>query len=646
VRGGHERADGIDSVPMTDSIFSHKKFWAAKLTSAPELPMSREAMDALGWDQCDIVLVTGDAYVDHPSFGAALIGRLLEAQGFRVGIIAQPDWRSTADFTRLGAPALFFGVTSGNMDSMVNHYTADRKPRSDDAYSPGNQARCRPDRALIPYVQRCREAFRGVPVIIGGIEASLRRLAHYDYWSNSIRRSVLVDSKADLLVYGNGERPIVEIAHRLAGREPLDKVSDVRGTAVMRSVQPDTDAVRIPSFEEVQRDSCRFLESMRVIYRESNPHNARPIVQQHGDREVAVNPPAFPLATNDFDRLYELPFTRRPHSVYTGERIPAYEMIRHSVTVVRGCFGGCSFCSITLHEGRIIQSRSERSIVKEIETIRDRAEAFTGMISDIGGPTANTYGMNCGKPALQTRCRRLSCLYPRICRHLRTDHTPLLRMLTAVRKIEGIRKALVSSGIRHDLALKSRDYIRTLAAHHVGGHLKLAPEHTDPMVLQLMMKPSIRDFEAFSELFRKYSAEAGHEQYIVPYFIAGHPGSTTRSMLDLALWLKKNKFRPQQVQTFIPLPMTLAGAMHHAGRHPLILNRPGASWLRGTIHIPRSSGERAIQKALLRYHAPESHDRIREALRELDRMDLCGRGPRCLVPNPADPSRRIPRRKT
>lgn len=633
-------------VCMSNPLFGHKKYWAHKLTPAREFPMSLAEMDQLGWDACDVILITGDAYVDHPSFGAALIGRVLEAHGFRVGIIAQPDWRSSNAFQTLGSPHLFFGVTSGNMDSMVNHYTADRKPRSDDAYSPDNQSGKRPDRALIVYTQRCREEYPDVPVIIGGIEASLRRIAHYDYWSDAVRRSILIDSKASLLVFGNGERPIVDIAHRLAAREPISEIRTVRGTACVISAdsssiahtndtvasEPSMQIVQLPSFESVFKDTTAFLESMRLVYRESNPFNARQLAQAHGNRMVMVNPPSIPLSTAEMDRIYDLPFTRKPHSDYRGARIPAYDMIRHSATILRGCFGGCSFCSITLHEGRIIQNRSIRSIASEIETIRDHAEGFTGMISDIGGPTANMYAMRCKDPRIQARCRRLSCVFPKICSRLQTDHRPLLKLMAELRKIPGIRKILVSSGIRHDLALRSHDYIRTLAAHHVGGHLKLAPEHTDPSVLRLMMKPGITDFEEFESLFKRYSADAGLEQYIVPYFIAGHPGSTSESMIELARWLKSHKYRPQQVQTFLPLPMTLAGAMYYANRHPLILNARMHRQKSTSIYIPKKPRERMVQKSLLRYYHSDSHSLIREELIRLNREDLIGRSANHLVP--------------
>ena len=509
-------------------LFSYRKFWASRFGVAPFLPMSRAEMDVLGWDACDIVLVTGDAYIDHPSFGMAIVGRLLEAQGFRVGIIAQPDWRDTTGFKVLGKPALFYGVTAGNMDSMVNRYTSDRRLRHDDAYTPDDEGGKRPDRAVIVYSQRCREAYKAVPIVIGGIEASLRRIAHYDYWSDKIRRSILVDAKADLLVYGNGERAIVEIAHRLAAGRPAAEIDDVRGTAVLKDSVPDgwevADAsnlqtpprgagiaVRLPSYEQVLADPILDAHSSRLLHLESNPGNARPLVQRHGDKEVWLNPPPIPLSTPELDGVFALPFARGPHPAYRGRRIPAWEMIRFSVNIMRGCFGGCSFCSITEHEGRIIQSRSEASILKEIEDIRDRTEGFTGQISDIGGPTANMWRLSCKDKAIEAVCRRLSCVYPDICKNLGTDHQPLIELYRKARSVPGIKRVHVASGVRYDLALRSPAYIKELVTHHVGGYLKIAPEHTEPGPLAKMMKPGIAAYDRFKALFDKFAKEAGKE---------------------------------------------------------------------------------------------------------------------------------------
>ncbi len=663
-------------------IFSYPHYWAECLTPAPELPMSRAEMDALGWDACDVILVSGDAYVDHPSFGAAVIGRVLEAQGFRVGIIAQPDWRSADAFKILGRPRLFFGVTAGNMDSMVNRYTADRKRRSDDAYTPGGKGGARPDRASIVYAQRAREAYPGVPVILGGIEASLRRLAHYDYWSDKVRRSILLDAKADLLLYGNAERAVVEIAHRLAAGEAIRALRDIRGVAYVCKTLPedrtlisaeaidapgeghadphpyamnscasaarplhrahaprrgDKALILIPAYERVRDDPDLYAHASRVIHQETNPGNARPLAQAHGDRWVVVNPPPIPLTTEELDWVFELPYTRRPHSSYGDARIPAYEMIRFSVNIMRGCFGGCTFCSITEHEGRTIQSRSEASILREIETIRDRVPGFTGVISDLGGPTANMYRLACKDPKIEAACRKPSCVYPDICPHLETDHRPLIRLYRKARALPGIKKVLVASGLRYDLAVRSPEYIRELVTHHVGGYLKIAPEHTEPGPLSKMMKPGIKSYHRFKRLFDKYSREAGKEQYLIPYFIAAHPGSSDEDMLKLALWLKENGFRPDQVQTFLPSPMATATAMYHSGRNPLRkVTRKGER-----VHVARGLRARRLQKAFLRYHDPANWPLLREALRRMGREDLIGNGKRHLVPawQPGDTAR-------
>jgi len=677
--------------PVRD-IFSYRKHWAHKLGTAPELPMSRAEMDLLGWDSCDVVIVTGDAYVDHPSFGMAIIGRLLEAQGFRVGIIAQPHWTSTEDFRRLGRPNLFFGITAGNMDSMVNRYTSDRRIRRDDAYTPRGEPGRRPDRSVLVYAQRAREAFPDVPLVIGGIEASLRRIAHYDYWSDKVRRSILADSKADLLIFGNAERAVVEVAHRLARGEPIGMIRDVRGTAFMRRGLPEgwteldateielrecsgrhpspyhtaqgnehdgeakraalerTDArretrsvtfhrrpprlvrgrtlVRLPSFERVRDDPVTYAHASRVFHLETNPGNARALVQAHGDRDVWLNPPPVPLTTTELDRVYELPYARRPHSSYGDTRIPAWEMIRFSVSIMRGCFGGCTFCSITEHEGRIIQSRSEASILREVEEIRDRTSGFTGTISDLGGPTANMWHLACKDRRIESSCRRLSCVYPDICKNLNTDHAPLIRLYRKARQVPGIKRVLIASGLRYDLAVRSPEYVRELATHHVGGYLKIAPEHTEEGPLSKMMKPGIGAYDRFKALFDRCSKEAGKEQYLIPYFIAAHPGTTDEDMLNLALWLKRNGFRPDQVQAFLPTPMAIASAMYHSGRNPLVR----VARTSGGVQVVRNLKQRRLQKAFLRYHDPENWPLLRKALKRMGRADLIGNGKRHLVP--------------
>ena len=662
-------------------LFSYRPYWAKRFGTAAFLPTTRAQMDDLGWDACDVILVTGDAYVDHPSFGMAVIGRVLEAQGFRVGIIAQPDWTGVDDFMALGRPTLFFGVTAGNMDSMVNRYTADRKVRSDDAYTAGGMAGSRPDRSVIVYAQRCREACSDVPIVVGGIEASLRRIAHYDYWSDKVRRSVLLDAKADLLVYGNGERQVVEIAHRLAAGEPPDAITDIRGTAfvcnaiprdwteidsssvdrpgkidartdpyaeqpaprVCRSNTADVpvqfhrrpridrghSVIRMPSFEAVRRDPVLYAHASRVMHLETNPGNARALVQRHGGRDVWLNPPPIPLTTAELDGVFELPYSRRPHPGYGDDAIPAYEMIRFSVNIMRGCFGGCTFCSITEHEGRIIQNRSEDSIVREIEAIRDSVPGFTGIISDVGGPTANMYRLACRSAEIEAACRRPSCVYPGICSNLKTDHAPLIRLYRRVRELPGIKKVLVASGLRYDLAVRSPEYVRELVTHHVGGYLKIAPEHTESGPLSRMMKPGMDTYYRFKELFDRYSQAAGKKQYLIPYFIAAHPGTSDEDMLNLALWLKRNGFRADQVQSFLPSPMASATAMYHSGRNPL--GRVGADSER--VSVPRGLRVRRLHKAFLRYHDANNWPLLRQALKRMGRADLIGNGKRHLIPS-------------
>lgn len=672
-------------VPPQD-IFAYRPYWAKRFGVAPYLPMSRDEMTALGWESCDIILVTGDAYVDHPSFGMAVIGRFLEKQGFRVGIIAQPEWQDAEPFKQLGRPNLFFGVTAGNMDSMVNRYTADRRLRSNDAYTPGGIGGKRPDRAVLVYSQRCREAYTDVPVIIGGIEASLRRIAHYDYWSDKVRRSVLIDAKADLLIYGNGERQIAEIAHRLAAGEAVADLIDIRGTAVVRRGVPagwivrdsseiDTPGVidkpvdpyqnttetpacsaqkgpeegkvirlvrqqqehaaeraktviRMPSYEQVKSDPVLYAHASRVLHLETNPGNARPLIQRHGDREVWINPPPIPLTTKELDRVFELAYTRHPHPAYQGANIPAYEMIRFSVNIMRGCFGGCTFCSITEHEGRIIQSRSEDSVIREIETIRDTVTGFTGVISDVGGPTANMYRLGCKSVEIETACRKLSCVHPEICPNLNTDHQPLIKLYERSRALPGIKKILVASGLRYDLAVQSPAYVKALVTHHVGGYLKIAPEHTESGPLSKMMKPGMKAYYRFKELFDLYSKEAGKEQYLIPYFIAAHPGTTDEDMLHLAQWLKKNGFRADQVQTFLPSPMAIATAMYHSTKNPLARVRQQSE----SMVIPKGQTTRRLHKAFLRYHDPENWPLLRDALHAMGRDDLIGNGKHHLIP--------------
>ncbi len=674
-------------------ISGYRKHWAARFGTAPFLPMSRAEMDILGWDSCDIIIVTGDAYVDHPSFGMAIVGRVLEAQGFRVGIIAQPDWHSAEPFAALGRPNLFFGVTAGNMDSMVNRYTADRRVRSDDAYTPAGAGGRRPDRSVIVYAQRAREAFRDVPIVIGGIEASLRRIAHFDYWSEKVRRSVLLDAKADLLIFGNGERQICELAHRLAAGESIRDITDLRGTAFARKAVPagwieidsthldapgplnapvdpyamsgaagpavdapavpactperqptgekvvrfvrrvksadrERSVIRIPSHEAVTADPVLYAHASRILHLESNPGNARALVQRHGDSDVWLNPPPIPLTMKEMDWVYERPYRRAPHPFYGDASIPAYKMIRFSVAIQRGCFGGCTFCSITEHEGRIIQSRSEDSVLREIGEVRDKVPGFTGVISDLGGPTANMYRLACKSPEIESACRRPSCVYPAVCPNLNTDHTPLIRLYRRARALPGIKKVLIASGVRYDLAIESPEYVKELAQHHTGGYLKIAPEALAEGPLTKMMKPGVGAYDRFKELFHRYSKEAGKEQYLIPYFIAAHPGTSDQDMLELALWLKKSGFRADQVQAFLPGPMATATAMYHSGKNPLKrVTRDSEE-----VIVPKGIKVRRLHKAFLRYHDPNNWPVLREALRRMGRADLIGGARHQLVP--------------
>jgi uncharacterized radical SAM protein YgiQ len=701
-------------------LASYRKYWAHRFGVAKFLPTSRAEMAQLGWDSCDIILVTGDAYVDHPSFGMAVIGRMLENQGFRVGIIAQPDWQSAAPFKALGKPNLFFGVTAGNMDSMINRYTADRKIRSDDAYTPGGIGGKRPDRSSLVYSQRCQEAYPDVPIVLGGIEGSLRRIAHYDYWQDKVRRSILLDSKADILLYGNAERAIVEIAHRLGRKEKIEGWFEVDSTTVDEpgrvdqhvnpymmsadlareqggscvqednastinlvassaesiradgqkglkstplqgsNIRPlnfvpnpavqrkngianpprDKTVIRLPSYEAVKDDPVLYAHANRVLHLETNPGNARALVQQHGTgttaQDVWITPPPIPLTTAEMDLVFDLPYARSPHPSYAdangkhdGEtKIPAWEMIRFSVNIMRGCFGGCTFCSITEHEGRIIQSRSEDSIIREVEAIRDSVAGFTGIVSDLGGPTANMYRIGCKTPEIEAACRKPSCVYPGICPNLNTSHESLIKLYRRARELKGIKKILIGSGLRYDLAVESPEYVKELVTHHVGGYLKIAPEHTEGGPLSKMMKPGIGTYDKFKSLFEKYSAEAGKKQYLIPYFIAAHPGTRDEDMMNLAVWLKKNGFRADQVQTFYPSPMATATAMYHSGKNPLRkIGRESES-----VDIVKGDKRRRLHKAFLRYHDANNWPLLREALKAMGRADLIGNGKHHLIP--------------
>ena len=682
------------------ALYDYPKYWAECFGPAPFLPMTRDEMEQLGWDSCDIILVTGDAYVDHPSFGMAVIGRVLESQGYRVGILSQPDWRSKEAFRGLGKPNLYFGVTAGNMDSMINRYTADRRLRHDDAYTAGDEGGKRPDRAVTVYAQKCREAYSDIPVVIGGIEASLRRLAHYDYWSETVKRSVLMDSTADILLYGNAERAMVELTHRMASGEPIRQITDLRGSAFLcreipegwreidstsvdqpgrveqqknpyegahpsqcddakdirikgdqalaeaeseldakpLSIIPDTQAIktdpsttyiRMPSFDQVVADPVLYAHADRIFHRETNPGNARPLVQNQGRNDIWVNPPPIPLATEELDWVFEQPYKRVPHPSYGESKIPAYDMIRFSVNIMRGCFGGCTFCSITEHEGRIIQSRSEQSILDEVEKIRDLTPGFTGVISDLGGPTANMYRLNCKDKKIEETCRRPSCVYPTICVNLNTDHSHTTQLYRKTRELDGVKKVVVASGLRYDLAVKDPDYVKELVTHHVGGYLKIAPEHSEDGPLTKMMKPGMGSYYEFKEMFERFSKEAGKKQYLIPYFISAHPGSTNEDMMSLSLWLKNNGFRVDQVQNFYPSPMASATTMYYTEKNPL---KPLGRNNDEKIFSAKSKEQRTLHKAFLRYHDPENWPMLRKALRRMGRADLIGSGDAFLVP--------------
>ena len=616
-----------------------------------------------GWDDVDVVFVTGDAYVDHPSFAMAILSRVLEAAGYRVALLAQPDWHSCDAWRTFGRPRLFFAISAGNMDSMLNHYTANRKVRNDNAYSPGGRIGLCPDRATLAYCQRAREAYKGVPIIAGGVEASLRRFAHYDYWSDTVKRSIILDAKADLVVFGMGESALVEIARRLEAGESVHALRDLRGVAyalgakeeppgwlqsrcgeprasaradspgsshsptqsdrnkTLKGAQDLDGVVMLPSYEEVKADRYAFAEATRLIHQEANPYHARILVQPHDRQAVVCNPPRLPEAQSTLDSFYDLPYTRRPHPSYR-EPIPAYEMIKDSITIMRGCFGGCTFCSLTSHQGRIVQSRSRESVVREISSLGSDPK-FKGTISDVGGPTANLYMMRCGRPEIEARCRRLSCLHPKICPLLTTNHAPLIELMRAARSCPGVRNVLVASGIRMDVALRSPEYLAEVARHHVGGHLKVAPEHINAATLNLMKKPERESFLKFARQFEHCSRAAGKEQYLVPYFMAGHPGCDLEAMIELALFLKRTGYRPEQVQDFIPAPLDVATCMYHTGLDP---------FSREPVYVPRKLRERKLQRSLLQFFMPENYFMVREALQATGRSDLIGSGPDCLIP--------------
>lgn len=597
------------------------------------LPTSPEEIKARGWDQPDIIFVSGDAYIDHPSFAAAILGRCLESHGYKVAILAQPEWKSVEVFRSMGRPRLFFAVSAGNMDSMINHFTANKKRRNSDAYSPGGRIDLRPNRASGVYAQRCREAFKGVPVITGGVESSLRRIAHYDYWSDKVRPSNLVHTKADLLVFGMGENPIVEIAKRLDAGEDVKDLRDMRGVAYMLGKKetlpehtwddannPDN-VIELPSYEEVKEDKVAFAQMTRLFHKETNPLNGRRLTQQHGTRTLVINPPTLSLDQQEMDRLYDLPYTRQAHPRYKGENIPAWTTIKDSVQIMRGCFGGCTFCSITMHQGRAVQSRSHDSIINEVKRIASDKK-FSGHISDLGGPTANMYRMHCSDPKVESACRRLSCVHPTICPMLDRDHAPLVKLMRDARNVKGVKRVNIASGVRMDLAHDQKEYMNDLVKHHVGGYLKVAPEHASDKVLKVMKKPGVDSFTEFSKAFKKASKKAGKDQYLIPYFISSHPGSEVEDMIELAVFLKKAGYAPRQVQDFIPGPMDIATCIYHTGLDPTTMK---------PTYVARRLKDRNTQRALLQFFKSENYFMVRDALKKAGREDLIGNGPDCLI---------------
>lgn len=598
------------------------------------LPVTAEEMKQRGWDRPDFVLVTGDAYVDHPSFGTAIIGRLLERYGYKVAILPQPDWRSDRDFRRFGRPRLGFLVNSGNVDSMVNHYSVFRHRRRTDSYSPGGKAGRRPDRAVIVYCNRIREAFgRDVPVIIGGIEASLRRLGHYDYWDDRVRNSILLDAQADLLIYGMGEHPVTEIAEALEAGLSVRDITWIRGTVYKddsgqfrEAAVGDEDLIFLPDFQEIKTSKTAYAESFRIQYRNTDPVTACRLAEYYGKGVYVVqNPPAEPLTETELDDVYELPYERTWHPVYDAEGgVPAIREVQFSLTSVRGCFGGCSFCALTFHQGRRVQARSRESLVREAKLLIADPD-FKGYIHDVGGPTANFRRPACRKQIEHGVCRNRDCLYPSPCRNLDADHTEYIELLRTLRSLPGVKKVFIRSGIRYDylLADRSRAFLRELCRYHVSGELKVAPEHISDPVLRRMHKPPRRVFEQFRDLFQRENERIGQKQYLIPYFISSHPGSTMQDAVELAVFLKQHGFVPDQVQDFYPTPATLSTCMYYTGLDPLTGEE---------VYIPKDPEEKQMQRALLHFNKPENADLVRKALRKAGREDLIGFGPGALVP--------------
>jgi uncharacterized radical SAM protein YgiQ len=591
------------------------------------LSINRQDLVDRGWDELDIIFVSGDAYVDHPAWAAALLGRFLEQHGFRVGIIAQPDWHKLEDIRKLGQPRLFFAVSAGNMDSMVNHYTADKKRRSEDLYSPGGQTGLRPDRASIVYTNLIRQAYPGVPVILGGVEPSLRRLAHYDYWSDQVRRSLLVDSKADLLVYGMGEYPILEIARYLKSGKDIHYLTNLRGSSYLSKTLPET-ALELPAYEIVKGDPSAFAEATHLIHQELNPYCARSLVQKHGERWVVINPPPLPLSTEQMDAIYDLAFARKAHPSYSEQGgIPALEPVQFSVTTHRGCFGGCAFCSLGLHQGKFIQNRSTRSIVQEVESISQHPD-FKGSIPDVGAASANMFGLRGKNEEHCHNCRKISCLYPEACKNLQTDHSPSVKLWQKLRQNKRVKHIFVASGVRYDLILKDKSgqYLKDLCHYHVGGQLKIAPEHVSDRVLKLMHKPPQAEYMRFIEAFQQVNKQLGKDQYLVPYFISAHPGSDLNDTIELAEFVRDHlQYYPEQVQNFTPTPMTLSTCMYYTGLDPLKKRK---------VYVPRNNQARKWQRALLQYRDPRNRKLVREALESCGRVDLINSSPQGLLARP------------
>ena len=587
------------------------------------LPMSLQEAKTLGIEQFDVILISGDAYVDHPSFGTALIGRVLWDAGYTVGIIAQPDWKKDDDFLKLGRPRLFFGISSGNVDSLVNNFTPNLRRRHSDVYSPGG-ACCRPDRALIVYTNKVHALFPGVPIILGGIEASLRRFAHYDYWSDSVRQSILADAPANILVYGMGESPIREVALRLEKGERIEEIRDVAGTTVLEEIgnwrrEPLKGSLVIPGFSLVSKEKRKYAEAFALHYGEQDPFCGRTVVQPHPKTVIIQNRPARPLKAEELDGIYELPFTRVAHPSYR-EPIPALEPVKFSITSHRGCFGSCSFCALTHHQGRIVQSRSPDSIVREA-VLLTRMQGFKGIIQDIGGPTANMYGLICPRWK-QGACREKLCSAE--CPTLDKDHSRQVELLRRLRKIPGVKRVFIGSGIRHDLVMAdSSSYLEDLCRYHVSGHLKIAPEHVSRSVTKCMHKPSKEVLQAFRTRFDAVSKAVGKEQYLLPYFMSGHPGCTVGDMVELAEFLRDNHMYTEQVQDFTPTPMTVSTAMYHTGLDPFTLV---------PVHVPKGR-EKRIQRAMLQSRDPKKYDLVKEGLKIAERLDLIGSGRGCLIPS-------------